>query len=93
MYVAVKEIQQAVVPTKFEEAVSGKDADQWHRAMDEEVAALHANNTWKIEQLPVSKRAIPCRWVFARKRMTATRHDWLPRDSCSGRGSTSRRLL
>ena len=35
--------------------------------MDEEMQSLQKNNTWKLGQLPKGKRAIGCKWVFAKK--------------------------
>ena len=38
----------------------------WHSAMIEEMNALNDNRTWDLV-LPVGKKAIGCRWVFAMK--------------------------
>ncbi|KAL0403040.1 UNVERIFIED_CONTAM: Retrovirus-related Pol polyprotein from transposon RE1 [Sesamum radiatum] len=37
---------------------------EWDNAMREELTALEKNNTWDIVDLPQSKRAIGCKWVF-----------------------------
>ena len=41
-------------PTTYEEAMecSREDAEMWKQAMDEEIASLHANNTWTMEESP-----------------------------------------
>ena len=39
----------------------------WRRAMEEEMHALHDNGTWTLMPLPVGKKAIGCRWIFAVK--------------------------
>ena len=35
--------------------------------MEEEMQSLKKNKTWKLAQLPKSKKAIGCKWVFAKK--------------------------
>ena len=39
----------------------------WRSAMIKEMDALNGNVTWNLVQLPVGKKAIRCRWVFAVK--------------------------
>lgn len=36
--------------------------------MQEEMKALHKNDTWELIKLPNVKRAIRCKWVFIEKR-------------------------
>jgi hypothetical protein len=55
-------------PDSYEEALRAPDADQWRKAMDEEIASLHANNTWLLEELPEGVKPIPVKWVFKVKR-------------------------
>lgn len=45
----------------FPEAVQD---DRWCVAMRDEINALERNGTWKLESLPVGKKAIGCKWVF-----------------------------
>jgi hypothetical protein len=47
----IHEIEQAVGNPK------------WDNAMDEKMAALHANATWELLVLPKDKKAIGCKWV------------------------------
>ena len=39
----------------------------WHSAMMDEMQALDDNSTWDLVPLPIGKKAIGCRWVFAIK--------------------------
>ncbi|MCO5601998.1 hypothetical protein L7F22_056125 [Adiantum nelumboides] len=36
----------------------------WQEAMDEEMDALYANETWELVPLPKGKKPIRCRWVY-----------------------------
>uniref|UniRef100_A0A2N9ETF6 Reverse transcriptase Ty1/copia-type domain-containing protein n=1 Tax=Fagus sylvatica TaxID=28930 RepID=A0A2N9ETF6_FAGSY len=48
-------------PTSFHEASQNP---HWCEAMQAELAALEANNTWSIQSLPSGKVPIGCKWVF-----------------------------
>jgi len=39
----------------------------WKDAMIEEKSSLHKNDTWELSELPKRKKAISCKWVFAKK--------------------------
>jgi hypothetical protein len=58
-------LSQDVEPTSYTEAASHS---HWQDAMQSELAALEANNTWSLTSLPPSKTPIGCRWVFKIKR-------------------------
>ncbi|KAH9682681.1 hypothetical protein KPL71_027445 [Citrus sinensis] len=51
-------------PKTYREAVSGKDADKWIKAMKDEMESLHKNNTWKLVKRPENKRVVGCKWVY-----------------------------
>ncbi|KAH9670747.1 hypothetical protein KPL70_017094 [Citrus sinensis] len=51
-------------PKTYREAVSGKDADKWTKAMKDEIESLHKNNTWKLVKRPENKRLVGCKWVY-----------------------------
>lgn len=48
-------------PSSFTQA---KKFDEWIKAMNEELLALEANDTWEICSLPSGKHAIGCKWVY-----------------------------
>jgi len=48
-------------PRTFEEAAT---SSQWVQAMQVEINALKANNTWIEADLPPGKRTISSKWVF-----------------------------
>ncbi|XP_015167399.1 uncharacterized protein [Solanum tuberosum] len=48
-------------PASFKEAAADS---AWVKAMDLEIAALEANNTWSIVDLPLGKIPIECRWIY-----------------------------
>jgi len=51
-------------PQHYREAVSDPG---WREAMEKEIQALNANNTWKIVSLPPGKKPIDCKWVYQAK--------------------------
>jgi len=55
------------VPSTYREAVSYSEVDQWKTAMKEEMQSLQKNETWELAQLPKGKKAIGCKWVYAKK--------------------------
>lgn len=55
-------------PTTYEEALQSENGAQWQQAMDEEIASLHANGTWTLEEVPAGVKPIPVKWVYKIKR-------------------------
>lgn len=55
------------IPSNFEETISSPEKEDWSIAMAGEMKLLLKNNTWDLVQLPKGKRAIGCKWVFAKK--------------------------
>ncbi|KAE8702521.1 hypothetical protein F3Y22_tig00110482pilonHSYRG00238 [Hibiscus syriacus] len=45
-------------PSTFHEAINSSYASLWIMAMQEEIEALHKNNTWDLVQLPQGKKSI-----------------------------------
>ena len=54
-------------PTSFKEAVEGYDADEWWKAMYEEINMLKEWGTWVTKDLPEGRKAIGCRWTYVIK--------------------------
>lgn len=54
-------------PVTVEQAINGQDANNWKRAMDEEINSHGVNNTWSLTELPQGRKAIKSRWVFKLK--------------------------
>lgn len=51
-------------PMTYEEAVTGENAEQWGRAIKEELRAHDKNGTWRLTTLPKGKSTIGYKWVF-----------------------------
>ena len=60
----VASIDNIAVPRNIQETMSDP---KWKVAAMEEMSALVKNNTWEIVKLPLNKRVVGCRWVFAIK--------------------------
>ena len=60
-----------VEPQTYEEALASPQAAEWKLAMNEELASLHANDTWTLEKQPAGVKPIPVKWVFKIKRDAA----------------------
>ena len=54
-------------PESYQEAVNGKNAVEWQKAIDYELQALAMNNTWNIVDKPEKGNIISPKWVFAIK--------------------------
>ncbi|XP_071719484.1 uncharacterized protein [Rutidosis leptorrhynchoides] len=54
-------LDKSVEPQSYEEVC--KDP-KWIEAMNNEIEALHRNNTWVVSDLPVGRKAIGCKWIF-----------------------------
>ena len=54
-------------PRSYDEAVSSTSAEQWRKAMDDEVNALNENNTWTLRKLPPGREPVGGKWVYTKK--------------------------
>jgi len=61
--VAIKS-SSVVEPQSYWDALSDPG---WREAMDREIEALNANNTWEVMSLPPGKKPIDCKWVYKAK--------------------------
>jgi len=59
-------------PSSYEEAITTEDADDWKRAINEELQAHELNGTWTFENLPEGNKTIASKWVFKKKYVTHT---------------------
>jgi len=41
-----------------------KTSPEWVAALDKELAALEANGTWRLANLPLNKKALTSKWVY-----------------------------
>jgi cell envelope opacity-associated protein A len=51
----------------FKETMSSNDADQWLKAMNEELHSINKNIVWELTDLPSQRKAISCKWVLRKK--------------------------
>ena len=51
-------------PLPLKESRTCEHSNKWEVAMQEEIKALHQNNTWEFVELPKGKKAIPNKWVY-----------------------------
>lgn len=58
-------ILPTVEPSCYEEAINSTERNKWFQAMQEEMDALKANNTWNLVKLPKNAKTIDNKWVFA----------------------------
>jgi len=59
-------VEEAIMST-YREAEISSESKMWKDAMEEEMSSLHNNDTWELTELPKGKRAIGCKWVYAKK--------------------------
>jgi hypothetical protein len=57
-----------VEPATLEEALASPHADEWRKAMADEMDSLRQNGTWTLETAPMGFKPIPVKWVFKIKR-------------------------
>jgi len=62
-----------VEPYYFHEAVKNP---KWREVMTKEIEALDLNNTWTLEELPLRKKPINCKWVYKVKHNLDRSIEW-----------------
>ncbi|KAM2793311.1 hypothetical protein PS2_004857 [Malus domestica] len=55
------------IPSNFEEAIESEENERWCNVMGDEMNSLLKNKTWELAKLPKGKKAITCKWVYAKK--------------------------
>ena len=55
-------------PKNYTEALKAPDAEEWKKAMRDEMESLHKMQTFHIKELPAGRKAVACTWVYRRKR-------------------------
>ncbi|GBL94431.1 Retrovirus-related Pol polyprotein from transposon TNT 1-94 [Araneus ventricosus] len=55
---------------KFDDISTLPHSEQqnWKAALDEEMESMKENDVWDLEELPMDRKAISCRWVLRKKR-------------------------
>lgn len=56
-----------IEPKSYEEAIAATDARQWKKAIGEEIAAHQKHGTWIVQEKPINKKTVSCKWIFKRK--------------------------
>lgn len=56
------------LPQTCEEAIKCDEGPEWEKAIDEEYNQLIERGTWHLEELPIGREAVGCKWVFDRKK-------------------------
>ncbi|KMQ86522.1 retrovirus-related pol polyprotein from transposon tnt 1-94 [Lasius niger] len=52
------------IPTSFQEAITGPEAKEWTRAVEDELVAHEKNDTWTIVLKMTNQRFVDSKWVF-----------------------------
>lgn len=55
------------IPQNYQDAIGSTKSRQWINAMNDEMQSLEENDTYKITQLPLGKKAVGGRWVYTLK--------------------------
>jgi hypothetical protein len=58
----------ALAPRSIPEALARSDAAHWKEAIDQEIMSCIKYQVWEECTLPKGKHALPCFFIFARKR-------------------------
>jgi len=61
-------IDDPMEPKSYEQALKSPQSAEWIAAMDEEMASLLGNGTWRLEAVPSGTKTLPVKWVYKIKR-------------------------
>ena len=59
---------RAEEPASLGEALQRADADEWRKAVEDELQAIRDNDVYELAELPPGRKAIGCKYVFKIKR-------------------------
>jgi hypothetical protein len=54
-------------PTNFAKAMESHDAEQWLKAMHEELDSISKNEVWDLTELLAGRKPVGCKWVLRKK--------------------------
>ncbi|KAL6334097.1 hypothetical protein AAG906_004528 [Vitis piasezkii] len=57
-------------PKTYQETINSNEADQWVKAIQEEMDSLRKNETWELVTKPKDRKVVGSKWVFKRKQGT-----------------------
>ena len=60
-------LADSLAPSSVDEALASADSDLWKIALNNEIDSLMKNNVWNLEELPLNKKAIGCKFIFKKK--------------------------
>jgi hypothetical protein len=51
-------------PTSYEEAMGSPHSSKWHKAMEDEMRSMSANQVWELEKIPKGAKTVCYKWVY-----------------------------
>ena len=54
-------------PVNFAKAMESHDAEQWLKAMHEELDSISKNEVWDLAELPIGRKLVGYKWVLRKK--------------------------
>ncbi|CAM8957332.1 unnamed protein product [Rhodiola kirilowii] len=52
------------VPETYEQALHDKHANEWVKAMHEEIQSMYENKTWTLVPKPANVKTVTCKWIY-----------------------------
>jgi len=57
---------EEAIPCIYREAEISSEFKMWKNIMVKKMSSLYKNNTWELTEFPKGKKAIGCKWVYAK---------------------------